>query len=101
MPENRLFIYELETADGSLPVKKEEGFGDENTEFLPTWKGNNEISALVSEDYLNRVTSETNQRKEMALVGVDGKYRGKLSADWPDEFVNSLAGQGSIKGTLN
>jgi hypothetical protein len=101
MPENRFFIYELETAEGSAPVKKEEGFGDENTEFLPTWKGNNEISALVSGDYLNRVTSQTNQRKDIVLVGVDGKYRGKLSPDWPDEFVNSLAGQGSIKGTLN
>ena len=78
-------------------VMQNEGFGEENVlEFAPTWKGNSEISCLVSEQsrFLTKEDQEKHHRKEIAILGVDGKFLRVLSKDWPEKKVEPTMEKG-------
>ena len=67
-------------------VMQNEGFGEENVlEFAPAWKGNNEISCLVSEKshFLIKEGQQKYRRKEIIILGTDGEFLRVLSENWP------------------
>lgn len=87
MSKNRFLIYRFGDGSAVFPIEESEGFGEENVStFLPEWKGNDEISALVSENsrFLKKEGEEKHKRKEVVILGSDGKFRRILSENWPD-----------------
>lgn len=84
---NRFIRYKLGTDSMEIPIKEDEGFGEENVSaFLPAWKGNDEISCPVSENsrFLKKEGEDKHHRKEIVILGADGKFRRVLSESWPD-----------------
>ncbi len=111
MDKNRLGIYRFSDGWAEAPIEEDEGFGD-TVELPPAWKGNDEISCLVSENShflprpepeseVEQVEVEEEQpegkeeiegeektgRKEIVIFGGDGKFRRVLSESWPDEAI--------------
>ncbi len=88
---NRFAIYELGAPTATFPLPEAEGFGSEELPaFLPAWKGNSEVTCLVSEKshYLT-VAKEQARRKEILSIGLDAaalKVR-ILSESWPDNAM--------------
>jgi len=86
MSKNRFLIYRF--GDGSVvfPLEESEEFGEDIPSFLPDWKGNDEISALVSEysRFLKKEGQQEHDRKEIVIFGADGKFQRVLSENWPD-----------------
>lgn len=93
MRKNRFAIYELGKSSANVPINEDEMFGEENVlEFALAWKGNDEISCLVSENshFLTKQRLEKHKRKEIVIIGADGNFRRVLSEQWPDEIMNSF-----------
>lgn len=87
---NRFAIYELGTNDVTFPIKADEGFGaDDMPDFIPAWKGNDQITCLVSEKshFLSGSDGQAHHRKEIVVLGTDGQLKKVLSKDWPDEAI--------------
>ncbi|MHC4325314.1 MAG: hypothetical protein ACYSUX_13710 [Planctomycetota bacterium] len=87
---NRFIVYTLGTGSMEIPIPEEEGFGeDEISELVPSWKGNNEISFLVSgkSKFLPEPKEGEDQddREQIVVLGMDGKSR-ILSTNWFDEL---------------
>jgi hypothetical protein len=85
--DNRFIRYTLGTDSMEVPIGEEEGYGDENVSaFLTAWKGNDEISCMVSEKsrFLTKDKEEPHKREEIVILGADGKFRRILSESWPD-----------------
>jgi len=87
---NRFIVYTLGTGSMEIPIPEEEGFGeDEIPELAPSWKGNNEISFLVSgkSKFLPEPKEGEDQddREQIVVLGTDGKSW-ILSKDWFDEI---------------
>jgi hypothetical protein len=89
MPKNRFLIYRFSDGSTLFPLNESEEFGEDIPSFLPAWKGNDEISALVSEGsrFLNKDKEEPHHRKEIVIFGADGQFRRVLSESWPDELL--------------
>ncbi len=92
---NRFVIYEPSTGSTKIPIEEEEGFGDEEvSEFLPVWKGNNEISFLVSGDshFLTepRLDQEGQKRNEIVILDMTNDQSRILSRNWSDEIIESI-----------
>jgi len=86
---NRFIGYTLGTDSAEIPIPEAEGFGEEDFPLLPpSWKGNNEISCLVSEKshFLPKPKEgeEKPARKEVVVLG-DGQSW-ILSESWPSIF---------------
>jgi hypothetical protein len=91
MEKNRFLIYRFDDRSTIFPIEEDEGFGEDNVSaFLPTWKGNDEISCLVSEKsrFLTSDKEEPHKRKEIVILGADGKFRRVLSESWPDQLFD-------------
>ncbi|MHC4109851.1 MAG: hypothetical protein ACYSUY_02175 [Planctomycetota bacterium] len=85
--KNRFMIYRFSDGSTIFPIKEDEGFGEENISvLLPVWKGNDEISCVVSEEshFLKKEDEEKHHRKEIVILGADGSFRRVLSENWPD-----------------
>lgn len=87
---NRFIVYSLGTDSMEIPIPEEEGFGEEEIpELAPSWKGNNEISFLVSGNSKFLPKPEEGQeqvdRREIVVLGTDGK-NWFLSKNWSDEL---------------
>jgi hypothetical protein len=90
MSKNRFLIYGFGDGSVVLPIEEDERFGDENVSaLLPAWKGNDEISCVVSENshFLTQDEEEPHKRKEIVILGADGQFRRVLSESWPDELL--------------
>lgn len=90
MNKNRFLIYRFGDGSTIFPIEESEEFGEENVSALfPAWKGNDEISCMVSEDsrFLTKDKEEPHKRKEIVILGADGKLRRVLSENWPDIFL--------------
>jgi len=88
---HRFMIYTLGESSVLSPIEESEEFGDsigDNWQMMPAWKGNDEISCLVSENshFLTKEGQEKHNRKEIVILGADGKLRRVLSENWPDEI---------------
>jgi len=83
-----LGLYPLGSAPDlkQLLVPESEGFGDDLASFAPAWKGNNEVSFLVSEKshYLTADADTPHHRKEIVILDSQGNLKQILSSDWPD-----------------
>ena len=90
---NRLVDYEFGTDQVGIPISEDEGFGEEEISALvPTFKGNNEISFLISEKshYLPEAERENSDRYEFVVLD-RAELKGRiLSEKWPDELVNKF-----------
>ena len=86
MPKNRFLIYTFSDGSTVFPLNESEEFGEDIPSFLPQWKGNDEISALVSEDsrFLRKEGEQEEVRKEIVIFGADGQFRRVLSENWTD-----------------
>ena len=86
MSKNRFLIYRFGDDSVVFPLEESEEFGEDIPSFLPGWKGNDEISALVSENsrFLRKEGQQEHDRKEIVIFGADGKFRRVLSENWPD-----------------
>ncbi|MHC4640718.1 MAG: hypothetical protein ACYS32_03670 [Planctomycetota bacterium] len=87
MSRNRFLIYRFGDGLTMFPIEESEGFGEDNVSALfPAWKGNDEISCMVSEKshFLTEDKEEPHKRKEMVILGADGNFRRILSESWPD-----------------
>lgn len=87
---NRFIVYTLGTGSMEIPIPEEEGFGEEEIpELAPSWKGNNEISFLVSgkSKFLPEPKEGEDQddREQIVVLGTDGKSW-ILSENWPNEL---------------
>jgi hypothetical protein len=90
---NRLIDYEFGTDKVGLPVLDDEGFGEEEISVIvPTFKGNNEISFLVSGDshYFEETQREDPNRYEIIVLDRAALKGRILSESWPDEIMNDL-----------
>ena len=89
MPKNRFAIYELGAKSPAVPVPEAEQFGEDVPDFLPSWKGNDAISCLVSENshFLTADKEQAHSRKEVLVLNVKGDYQSTLSTDWPDDAI--------------
>jgi len=87
---NRFVSYELGTDSMKIPIGEDEGMGNKNElELAPSWKGNDEVSCLVSENshFLTKEGQEKHNRKEIVILGANGKIHRVLSENWPDEIM--------------
>lgn len=86
---NRFAVYELGSNDAIFPCGQDEGFGmDDMPDFVPAWKGNDRITALVSENsHLLGDNEEPARRKEIVLIDTQGHLKSVLSRDWPDDAI--------------
>ena len=92
---NRLIDYELGTDKVGIPIFDDEGFGEEELSTLvPTFKGNNEISFLVSgkSHYLTESRKDPNEPGRYEIVVLDRtSLKGRiLSKSWPDELMENF-----------
>ncbi len=89
MPKNRFAIYELGTKSPDVPILEAEQFGEDAPKFLPSWRGNDRVSCLVSEQshFLTSDKGQPHPRKEVVMLDATGNYQSTLSADWPDDAV--------------
>jgi hypothetical protein len=90
---NRLIDYEFGTDKVGLPIFDDEGFDDEEVSSLvPTFKGNDEISFLVSGDshYFDETQREDPNRYEIIVLDRAALKGRILSESWPDEIMNEL-----------
>ena len=94
---NRFVIYELGTDSMNIPIEENEGFGEEEiSELIPSWKGNDEISFLVSgeshflpESEIQEGEEEPGRNEIVVLNRTDNQSR-VLSESWPDEVMDKL-----------
>lgn len=90
---NRLIDYEFGTDKVGLPIFEDEGFGEEEISTLvPTFKGNNEISFLVSgkSHYFAESQREESDRYEIIVLNRSALKGRIISGDWPDELMDNL-----------
>ena len=95
MKNNRFLGFELGKDDIGVPITEEEGFGDDETaKLVPTFKGNDEVSFLVSENshFLTESGQDTekNARKEIIILNKNDLSYRILSKSWPDEIIENL-----------
>jgi hypothetical protein len=86
--DNRFIVYELGTDSMEIPIPEDEGFGeDELPEMAPSWKGNNEITFMVSETshFLPKPEEGTTKpaREEVVVLRMTDKQSRVLSQNWP------------------
>ncbi len=90
---NRLIDYEFGTDNVGLPIFEDEGFGDEEISALvPTFKGNDEISFLVSgkSHYFAESEREKSDRYEIIVLNRTALKGRILSKNWPDEIMENF-----------
>ena len=89
--KNRFICYELGTDSMEIPIREDEGFGEEDAaEMLPSWKGNDEITFLVSEKSHFLVKAEegvdTSSKQIIALKKSDGTTR-VMGKNWASQVT--------------
>lgn len=91
--KNRFLGFELGKNEVSLPLSENEEFGEEDiSKLLPAFKGNNEVSFLVSEDnhFLTGAGQGQEKKKRYEIIVLNGESR-VLSKSWPDEIMKELS----------
>ncbi len=90
MANNRFAIYEFGTRSAEVPILEDEQFGEDLPEFLPSWKGNDHVSCLVSENsrFLASDEGQEHSRKEIVVLDATGACQSVLSANWPGDAIH-------------
>jgi hypothetical protein len=90
--KNTFGIYALgpDIENSKVLVDVNESFGDDTPpELVPKWKGQNQVSCLVSEKsrYLTNDPNTPHSRKEIIILDDKGNLIQVLSKSWPDELL--------------
>jgi hypothetical protein len=91
--KNTLGIYALgpDIENSKILVDVNESFADESPpKLVPQWKGQNQVSCLVSEKshYLIADPNTPHHRKEIVVLDDKGNLLKVLSKSWPDELLD-------------
>lgn len=91
--KNTLGIYALgpDIENSKVLVDVNESFGDDSPpKLVPQWKGQNQVSCLVSEKsrYLTADPNAPHRRKEIIVLDDKGNLVQILSKSWPDELLD-------------
>ncbi len=95
MRNNRFVVYVLGTDSMETPIEEGEGFGEEDiSAIVPSFKGNTEVSFLVSGDshFLTESRKDPNEegRYEFVIIGEKDGWSRILSKSWSDEIMQSF-----------
>jgi hypothetical protein len=77
-----------------IPVKEDEQFGDEYApQLVPSWKGNDEISFIVSGNshFLPEAQREEGESERREVIILRDKESRILSENWPDGMAEELS----------
>ncbi|MGA2092583.1 MAG: hypothetical protein ABSH16_04130 [Sedimentisphaerales bacterium] len=91
--KNTLGIYALgpDVENSKVLVDVNESFGEDSPpKLVPQWKGQNQVSCLVSQEshYLTNDPNNPHRRKEIIILDDKGNLVQILSKDWPDELLD-------------
>jgi hypothetical protein len=92
--ENRFICYEPATGSMDIPVEEDEQFGDEYApQLVPSWKGNDEISFIVSGNshFLPEAQREEGESERREVIILRDKESRILSENWPDGMAEELS----------
>jgi len=92
MEKHRFLIYELGQETTHDPIPESEAFGDSQGDswvIMPSWKGNDQITCLVSgkSSWLEQPEEVDEDHREMVIIKSDGEFIKVLSTTWPDELL--------------
>ncbi len=93
--DHRFAIYTLGEKTAVMPIDEKEATdksssaGNDTPKMFPSWKGNTEITCLVSGQsrLLDKAASKATGRDEVIVLNVDGSFHSNLSKDWPDDVI--------------
>lgn len=91
---NRFVRYEPATGSMEIPIEEDEEFGDKDVpQLIPSWKGNDEISFIVSGNshFLPEAQREKGESERRAVIIARDKESRVLSESWPAEMVEKLS----------
>jgi len=91
--KNRLIDYEFGTDKVGIPIFEDEEFGEkEISALLPTFKGNNEITFLISGNshYFSESERKKPDRYEIIVLNRAALKGRILSEKWPDEIMENF-----------
>jgi hypothetical protein len=91
--KNTLGIYALgpDIENSKVLVDVNESFGDDSPpKLVPQWKGQNQVSCLVSKKshYLTNDPNNPHNRKEIVILDDKGNLVQILSKSWPDDLLD-------------
>ena len=90
MKENRFAIYTFGEKTPEVPLDGGDVIsGSDLPDMLPAWRGNTQITCLVSGEsrFLSNDARGSADRSEVVVLNVSGDFHSHLSADWPDEIM--------------
>ena len=89
MGKHRFAIYSFGETTANIPISEEDAFGNDMPMVPPSWKGNNEITALIStkSSFINKSGTEQvdGDKKQLAVFSTDGKFIKVLNSNWPQD----------------
>lgn len=88
MEKNRFVIYAFATGSEKVPVSEADEWGDEMPVVPPSWKGNNEVTAMISSKSSFVAKGDEGQAAEdegqLAVFSAEGEFLKVLSDSWPE-----------------
>ncbi len=89
MEKNRFAIYSFGATSAKIPVSEEDQWGDDMPIIPPSWKGNNEITAMISSKSSFVTKGEVEQAEgddeQLAVFSSEGEFIKVLSENWPKD----------------
>lgn len=89
MEEHRFAIYTFGSSFATVPISEEDKWGDSMPMIPPSWKGNDQITALISNESSLLTKGEVEKADgddgQLALFNADGEFLRVLIKDWPQD----------------
>ena len=85
MTKHRFAIYTLGEKTPVVPIDEADAFGEDMPDMLPAWKGNTQISCLVSGQSRFLDGTQGQEEHEIVVLNADGSFQTHLSKGWPDD----------------
>ena len=88
LPHHRFAIYTLGETDANIPIPEEDGAQEEMPSMLPAFKGNSQITCVISKNsrLLETLDEQARLRNQIVVMNADGDVLRieVLSKNWPD-----------------
>ncbi len=89
MEKNRFAIYTFGSIVATVPISEEDKWGDDMPMIPPSWKGNDQVTALISNESSLLTKGEAEKAEgddgQLALFNSDGEFVRVLIRDWPQD----------------
>ena len=89
MEKNRFAIYSFGATSAKIPVSEADQWSDNMPIIPPSWKGNNEITAMISSKSSFVTKGEVEQAEgddeQLAVFSSEGEFIKVLSENWPKD----------------